>query len=292
MLLEFAVVAGILFGLYYALLGVGLNLVFGVLKVVNLAHGDVVMLGSYLAFEAYDVWHLNPLWAIAIGVVPAVALGGALYAGVGPRLARAADPEMLSLVLFFGVSQVIEALATVGFGNNQRSVAASSLGAAPLHLFGESYPRDWWVVAGVSVLVLGVLFVYLYASRPGRATRAVMSSPLEAAAVGIDVRRTSILTFGVGTFLAAAAGVLGVFLLGGVNPTEGVSITVTAFAVIVLGGLGNSVGTVLGGLIFGLATQITQTYASTWSGLVPYALLLAVMLVRPAGLLSRRARVA
>lgn len=128
MLLEFAVVAGILFGLYYALLGVGLNLVFGVLKVVNLAHGDVVMLGSYLAFEAYDVWHLNPLWAIAIGVVPAVALGGALYAGVGPRLARAADPEMLSLVLFFGVSQVIEALATVGFGNNQRSVAASSLG--------------------------------------------------------------------------------------------------------------------------------------------------------------------
>jgi branched-chain amino acid transport system permease protein len=291
-LFEFAVVAGILFGVYYALLGVGLNLVFGVLRVVNLAHGDVVMLGSYLAFEAYAAWHLDPLWAVAVGLVPAIALGGLLYAGVGPRLARAKDPEMVSLVLFFGVSQVIEALATFGFGNNQRSVPASSLGAAPLRFLGQSYPRDWWVVAGVSALVLAVLFLYLYASPAGRATRAVMSSPLESAAVGIDVRRTSVLTFGVGTFLAAAAGVLGVFLLGGVNPTEGVSITVTAFAVIVLGGLGNTVGTVLGGLLFGLATQITQTYASTWSGLVPYALLLVVMLLRPSGLLSRRVRVA
>ena len=292
MLLEYAVVAGVLFGIFYAYLAIGLNLIFGVLRVVNLAHGDVVMLGSYLAFEAYAVWHLNPLWCVLIGLVPAVILGGALYAGVGPRLSRAADPEMLSLVLFFGVSQVIEALATIGFGNNQRSVPASSLGAGPVHIFGESYPRDWWVVAGAAAVVLAGLFVYLYASPSGRATRAVMSSPLEAEAVGIDVRRVSIVTFGVGTFLAASSGVLGVFLLGGVDPTEGVSITVTAFAVIVLGGLGNAAGTVLGGLFFGLATQLTQTYASTWTGLVPYALLLVVMLVRPSGLLSRRARVA
>ncbi len=292
MLFEFAVVAGILFGVYYALLGVGLNLVFGVLQVVNLAHGDVVMLGSYLAFEAYYAWHLNPLWAVVIGVVPALVAGGALYAGVGPRLARAADPEMLSLVLFFGISQIIEALATVAFGNNQRSVPASSLGAAPLRILGERYPRDWWVVAGVSAFVLAALFAYLYASPVGRATRAVMSSPRESAAVGIDVRRVSVATFGVGTFLAASAGVLGVFLLGGVNPTEGVSITVTAFAVIVLGGLGNAPGTVLGGLVFGLATELTQTYASTWSGLVPYVLLLVVMLARPKGLLSKSARVA
>lgn len=292
MLFVFAVIAGILFGIYYALLGVGLNLVFGVLKVVNLAHGDMVMLGSYLAFEAYGVWHLNPLWAIAIGVVPAVVLGGALYAGVGPRLARAADPEMLSLVLFFGISQVIEALAAVGFGNNQRSVPASSIGSAPLRILGENYPSNWWVVAGVSALVLASLFTYLYASPAGRATRAVMSSPLEAATVGIDVRKISVMTFGVGAFLAASAGVLGIFLLGGVNPTEGVSITITAFAVIVIGGLGSAPGTVLGGLIFGLATELTQTYAPNWSGLVPYALLLAVMLVRPTGLLGRRARVA
>jgi branched-chain amino acid transport system permease protein len=291
-LVVFAILAGLLFGLYYALLGMGLNLVFGVLKVVNLAHGDVIMLGSYLAVEAYAAWHLNPLWAVAIGLVPAVLLGGALYFGVGPRLEKAADPEMLSLVLFFGVSQVIEALATVGFGNNERSVPAESVGNAPIHLFGETYPRVWWIVAAVAVLVLVALFVYLYGTRAGRATRAVMSNALEAAAVGIDVRAISVLTFGVGTFLAAAAGVLGVFLLGGVNPAEGVGITVTAFAVIVLGGLGNPAGTVLGGLLFGVATQVTQTYASTWSGLVPYGLLLVVMLLRPTGLLSRRARVA
>lgn len=292
MLFEFAVVAGILFGLYYALLGVGLNLVFGVLRVVNLAHGEFVMLGSYLAYEVYFELHESPLLAIAIALVPALIFGGMLYAGVRPRLSKAGDPEMLSLVLFFGVSQIIEALTSLGFGSNQRSIPASSLGAAPLRFLGQNYPRDWWVVGAASAAVLAVLFVYLYATPFGRATRAVMSSAVESAAVGIDVRRISWLTFGVGTFLAASAGVLGAFLLGGMNPTEGVNITIIAFAVIVLGGLGNSLGTVVGGLIFGLASQLTQTYASTWSGLVPYALLLVVMLVRPSGLLSRSARVA
>ncbi|MHB1593544.1 MAG: branched-chain amino acid ABC transporter permease [Streptosporangiaceae bacterium] len=292
MLFEFAVVAGILFGLYYALLGVGLNLVFGVLRVVNLAHGDLVMLGSYLAFEVYFGMHESPLLAIAIGLAPAVILGGMVYAGVRPRLARAGDPEMLSLVLFFGVSQVIEALASIGFGSNQRSIPAPSLGGAPFRFLGQSYPRAWWVVGAVSACVLVALLAYLYATPLGRATRAVKSSAVESASVGIDVRRISTITFGVGTFLAVSAGVLGTFLLGGMNPTEGVSITIIAFAVIVLGGLGNSLGTVAGGIIFGLASQLTQTYASTWSGLVPYALLLVVMLARPSGLLSRSTRVA
>jgi len=292
MLFEFAVVAGVLFGIYYALLGIGLNLVFGVLRVINLAHGDVIMLGSYLAFEVYFGLHQSPLVAIAIAIVPGMVLGGLVFAGAGPRLARAADPEMLSLVLFFGISQVIEALAAVGFSSNPRSVPASSISGAPIHLLGESYPSEWWVVAGVSAAVLGVLFAYLFATPLGRATRAVMSNAVEAAAVGIDVRWISILTFGIGSALAAAAGVLGVFVLGGVYPTEGVDITVIAFAVIVLGGLGSPVGTLVGGLVFGLASQLTQTFASEWSGLVPFGILLAVLLLRPAGLLGRRARVA
>ncbi len=292
MLLEYAVVAGVLFGIFYAYLAIGLNLIFGVLRVVNLAHGDLVMLGSYLAFELYYAWHWNPLLAIGVAIIPALLVGGALYLGVAPRLARAADAEMMSLVLFFGISQIIEALATFGFGNNQRSINSTAFSPHPVSLLGQSYPATWVVAAIASVPVLLILFGYLTRTKLGRATRAVMASAEEAAAVGINVRRISALTFGIGVALAVGAGSLAIFMLGGVSPTEGVSITVVSFAVIVIGGLGNTLGTVVGGLVFGLASQLTLTFQPNWAALVPYVLLLAVVLIRPSGILSRAQRLA
>jgi branched-chain amino acid transport system permease protein len=292
MLLEYAIVAGVLFGIFYAYLAIGLNLIFGALRIVNLAHGDLVMLGSYLAFELYYAWHWSPLLAIVVAIIPAILVGGAVYLGVAPRLARASDPEMMSLVLFFGVSQIIEALATFGFGSNQRSISSSAFGKHPLAFFGQSYPVMWAVVAATSVPVLLILFAYLSRTKLGRATRAVMASPDEAAAVGINVRRISALTFGIGVALAVGAGSLAIFMLGGVTPTEGVSITVVSFAVIVIGGLGNTLGTVVGGLVFGLASQLTLTFEPNWAALVPYVLLLAVVLIRPSGILSRTTRLA
>ncbi|MHB1525509.1 MAG: branched-chain amino acid ABC transporter permease [Candidatus Dormibacteria bacterium] len=292
MLLEYAVVAGVLFGIFYAYLAIGLNLIFGVLRVVNLAHGDLVMLGSYLAFELYCAWHWSPLLAIAVAIVPAILVGGAVFLGVAPRLARASDPEMMSLVLFFGISQVIEALATFGFGSNERSINSTAFGNHPVGFLGQAYPVSWAVAAAVSVPVLLILFAYLGRTKLGRATRAVMASPDEAAAVGINVRTISALTFGIGVALAVGAGSLAIFMLGGVTPTEGVSITVVSFAVIVIGGLGNTLGTLVGGLVFGLASQLTLTFQPNWAALVPYALLLAVVLIRPSGILSRTRRLA
>ncbi|MHB1639427.1 MAG: branched-chain amino acid ABC transporter permease [Candidatus Dormibacteria bacterium] len=292
MLLEYAIMAGVLFGVFYAYLAIGLNLIFAVLRVVNLAHGDLVMLGSYLAFELYYAWHWNPLLAILVAIIPAILLGGAIYLGVAPRLARASDPEMMSLVLFFGISQIIEALATFGFGSNQRSITSTAFSPHPVSLLGQGYPITWVVAAVTSVPVLLILFAYLSRTKLGRATRAVMASPDEAAAVGINVRRISGLTFGIGVALAVGAGSLAIFMLGGVNPTEGVSITVISFAVIVIGGLGNTIGTVVGGLVFGLASQITLTFQPNWAALVPYVLLLAVVLIRPSGILSRTRRLA
>ncbi|EQD67969.1 Bacterial inner-membrane translocator, partial [mine drainage metagenome] len=150
----------------------------------------------------------------------------------------------------------------------------------------------WAVAAAVSVPVLLILFAYLGRTKLGRATRAVMASPDEAAAVGINVRTISALTFGIGVALAVGAGSLAIFMLGGVTPTEGVSITVVSFAVIVIGGLGNTLGTLVGGLVFGLASQLTLTFQPNWAALVPYALLLAVVLIRPSGILSRTRRLA
>ncbi len=292
MLLEYAITAGVLFGVFYAYMAIGLNLIFAVLRVVNLAHGDLVMLGAYLAFELYYAWHWSPLLAILVAVIPAILVGGAVYLGVAPRLARASDPEMMSLVLFFGISQIIEALATFGFGSNQRSISSTAFGPHPVFLLGQGYPVTWVVAAVTSVPVLLILFAYLGRTKLGRATRAVMASADEAAAVGINVRRISGLTFGIGVTLAVGAGSLAIFMLGGVNPTEGVSITVISFAVIVIGGLGNTIGTLVGGLVFGLASQITLTFQPNWAALVPYVLLLAVVLIRPSGILSRSRRLA
>lgn len=291
-LLEYSIVAGVMFGLFYAYMALGLNLIFGVLRIVNLAHGDLVMLGSYLAFDLYYAFHLSPLLAVLVGVVPSIVLGGALYLGISPRLNRSADPEMLSLVLFFGISQVIEALATLGFSNNQRSLPSSSLGAHPIALLGQSYPASLIAVALVSVPALVVVFVYLARTKLGRATRAVMSSREEALVSGIDVRLIAALTFGVGVATAVGAGTLAMFMIGGVNPSEGVSLTVISFAVIVIGGLGNPVGTVAGGLVFGLASQLSQAYVSSWAGIVPYVLLLAVVLVKPSGIMGKAGRLA
>ncbi|MDA8393269.1 MAG: branched-chain amino acid ABC transporter permease [Actinomycetota bacterium] len=290
MLLEYALVSGLLFGVFYALLASGLNLAFGMQRIVNLAHGDVVMLGGFGAWELYYGFGVPPLVTLLIVVPLAVAAGFLLFQAVTPRLSRSDDPEMLSLVLFFGISQTIEAAAALTLSNNQRSLPSSSLAGHPMTIAGQTYPGTLVVSAIVSLPILAALFLYLYRSPLGRATRAVMADPQEAAAVGIAVKRVSSLSFGVSLALAAMAGVLGIFLFGGASPSEGVGLTVISFAVIVLGSLGNPLGTLVGGVVYGIAYELTQTYLSSWADLVPYVLLLVVMLTRPSGLLGRSAR--
>ncbi len=292
MLVEYSIVAGVLLGLFYALMAMGLNLVFGVQRIINLAHGDMVMLGGFGAWELYYGYHLNPVVAIVVMIPITVAVGFGLYYLLIPRLKSAVDFETLSLVLFFGVSQVVEALAALGFGNNERSLPVSSIPSHPVNFLGQPYPADWWVAAGVALPLLAIFFLYLYRTRLGRETRAVMADEHEAVSVGIDAARVSAISFGVGLALAAAAGVLAVFVFGGVDPSEGVGITITAFAIIVFGSLGSPLGTVVGSILFGVAYQLAQVYTPSWSNLVPYVLVIGTMLLRPQGLFGRRTRIA
>ncbi|MHB8189705.1 MAG: branched-chain amino acid ABC transporter permease [Ferrimicrobium sp.] len=292
MLFEYAVVAGILLGIFYAWLAMGLNLIFGVQRIINLAHGDVVMLGGFATWELYYTYHVNPILSVIVVMPFAIGLGFVLHRAVVPRLSSSSDAEMLSLVLFFGVSQVLEAIASSGFGSNQRTMPATSIPSQPFHFLGQVYPAFWWLAAAIGVPVLTVFFLYLYRSSAGRQARAVMADADEAMTVGINAPRVSGLFFGVGIALAASAGAMAIFIYGGVDPTEGVAITITAFAIIVFGSLGNPFGTVVGGILFGVAFQLAQVYAPTWSGLVPYVLVLGTMLLRPQGILGKGARVA
>lgn len=291
-LIEYAIVSGILFGIFYAFFAVGLNLVFGVQRIVNLAHGDVVMLGAFGTWELYHTLHWNPLFAVIFTVPPAIVAGFILYYGLAGRLAKSFDPEMVSLILFFGISQVIEAVTTLVASNNQRSLPDTTIASHPVRFLSHSYPVSLWAVAAISAPALLLLVAYLYRTRLGRATRAIMADPAEAASVGINVKKVSSISFGVGIALAAASGSLSIFMFGGVNPNEGVAITVTAFAIIVIGSLGNPVGTIVGGLIYGVIFEITQVYATSWANLVPYVLLLLVMLIKPSGILGKGTRYA
>src|SRR5208283_171168 len=216
----YSLLAGLLFGLYFSLIGLGLNLVFGVMRIVNLAHGDFLMLGAFLAFWLFTLFTVNPVLAIAIAFLAFAIVGLPLYYLLVPRLLRAKDPEMLSFILFFGLSQVIEAVTTIAFGTSERSIPGDQLGRG----------------------------------------------------------------------VAAVAGVFAPFMLGSITPAMGGEVTVTAFAVIVIGSLGNPLGTVLGGIVYGISYMFMQSFYSSWANLLPYVLLIAILLVRPSGLLGRRVR--
>src|SRR6516165_9318901 len=242
-MLIYALVAGVLFGLYFSLVGIGLNLVFGVMRIVNLAHGDVLMLGAFVALGVVALAGIDPLFAVPLVFVLA---GVLLYWVLVPRLQGSANPEMLSIILFFGLSQVIEAITTIFAGTSERSIQSRMLGtvfttikvkwfggkpggSGPIQIFGQSFPAPWVIAAVTSLIAIGFVYLYLYRTRLGTLTRAVMSRRDEAFASGIDVDRGSAAAFGIGLGLAAVAGVFAPFMFGSVTPAFGADATVTSF---------------------------------------------------------------
>ena len=285
-----AIISGVFFGLFFTLVGLGLNLVFGVMRIVNLAHGDFLMLGAYAAVFLFALLGLHPLTSAAIMLAAGMVIGIPIYYLIVPRLARARDVEMLSLILFFGMSQMIEAIASIMFGNNERSLPARLLGVGPVQILSARMPRAWVYSAAVSAVCVVLVYLYLFRTRFGTITRAVMVSRDEALATGIDVDFVSAVAFGLGLALAGIAGVFAPFMLGSVTPNIGGTVIIAAFAVIVVGTLGNPLGTVIGGLIYGISLMLMQTYLSSWANLLPNLLLILVLLIRPEGLLGRRVR--
>ncbi len=285
-----AILTGLVFGLYFTLIGLGLNLIFGVMRIVNLAHGDFLMLGAYAAFWLFTLLAFHPLVSALVVFVVFLMLGLPIYYLVVPRLQLSRDAEMLSLILFFGLSQIIEALAGIAFGASERSIPSRVLGGGSVHIMGQGVPVAWLYSGAVSALCVLGIYLYLYRTRLGTLTRAVMVSRDEALATGIDVDRVSALAFGIGVALAGVSGVFAPFMFGSITPPMGAEINVAAFAVIVLGTLGNPVGTALGGMIYGVSLMLMQTYLGSWANLLPNLLLMAVLLVRPQGLLGRRVR--
>ena len=276
-----SVVSGVLTGSLYAMIGVGLTVVFGVMRIINLAHGELVMLGMYGAFWAHALWKLDPFVSIALWV-PLMFLGGML---VYRFLLRPIIPggELNTLLYTAGLSLLIANLALFAWTGDYRTIKLP-YAITPLRPFGIAVPIPLAIAFALAIVITAALYLFLSRTDPGRAIRATSQNPEAAALMGIDVERISMLTFGLGSALAGAAGVLlapSLYLY----PTVGEILIAKCFVIVVLGGLGSVSGAIAGGVLLGLVESLGAVYVSVaYKDTIGFIIFLLVLLFRPSGL--------
>ncbi len=277
------VISGLLAGSIYAMVAMGLGLIFGVMRVLNVAHGPLMMLGAYTTFWLFQRFGLNPYLSILLSMPLLFLVGLALQRFLVRRVVDA--PELSSLLLTFGVSIALVNVAQLAFTSDLRSVEYLT-GSFLVGPFALSKPR--LAACAFAVVITVASFVFLRATRLGKAIRAVSQSREVAQVCGIDVQRIHLLAFGLGSALAAAGGSL-VAVMVAIQPEMGQVYTFKSFLVIVLGGAGNYPGALLGGLLLGLVEQLSSLFLTAQvNEAVAYVLLVLVLLIRPTGLLKGR----
>jgi branched-chain amino acid transport system permease protein len=281
-------VLGLLVGGLYGLAAAGLSLVFGVLRVLNVAHGELIMLGGYASFWLFTLAGLDPFGSLAV-VVPLALLGGlGLYLGLFRFLVRAGEEARVknSLLVSFGLALALHALAIRFWTADERSVPLAWGGGA-FHLGGVALPVVRLVSLGIALGLIAAVHVLLRRWRWGRAVRATAEDWEAAFLTGIDVRRAYLLAFALGTALAGAAGTL-ITVSYSVSPAIGLEWTLKALIVVVLAGLGSVLGTFAGGLCLGVAEALSSLMlGGAYREVVGLAMFLAVLAVRPRGLFGR-----
>jgi branched-chain amino acid transport system permease protein len=277
------IVSGILAGALYAMVALGLALIFGVMRVINIAHGPLLMLGAYATYFLYTATGINPYLTLPITMGALFVVGMLLQRTLVFRVVDA--PELSSLLLTFGVSIALVNLAQLGFSSDLRAVEflTGSFLVGPV-----AFSKSRLVALLVAAAITAAAFVFLKSTRVGKAIRATSQSREVAMVCGINVQRIHLLTFGLAAALAGAGGTL-IAMIVAIQPEMGQIWTFKSFLVIVLGGAGNYPGALLGGMLLGLVEQLASLFLTTQlSEAVAYVLLVVVLLVRPTGLLGGR----
>jgi branched-chain amino acid transport system permease protein len=276
-----SVVSGVLTGSLYAMIGVGLTVVFGVMRIINLAHGDMVMLGMFGAFFAQALWGVDPFVSLAIWVPAAFFAGVLVYRFLLRKVLRGG--ELNGLLYTAGLSLLIANLALLLWTGDYRTIALR-YGMLPWRPLGIAVPVPLAIAFGLALAITGALYLFLARTDTGRAVRATSQNGEAAVLMGIDVERIAMLTFGIGTALAVAAGVLlGPSLY--LYPTVGEILIVKCFVIVVLGGLGSVPGAIAGGILLGVVESLGAVYVSmALRDVVGFVIFLIVLLYRPAGL--------
>jgi branched-chain amino acid transport system permease protein len=280
-------VAAVASGSIYALVAVGLNLIYGTMRLLNVAHGDFVMVGAYATYWALSLLGISPLLSIpAVGIAGA-AVGASVYEGLFKHLlgsgGRSERIEANSLLVFFGISIVLENLTSLAFGGSAR---AYQFADRVLEWGDISIVENRLLALGIAVTACIGLMAFFRFSSIGLAVRAIIQSRDAAQLVGIDVNRVNRVSSALGFGFAALAGSL-VSLYSQIWPFMGFSYTIIGFVIIILGGLGNIFGSLIGAMLLGVLETIgVAGLGSSYRSLLVYGFFIAIMLWRPQGLLG------
>ncbi len=278
--------SGVLFGGVYSLMAVGLTLIFGVMRVVNFAHGDMMVWGMYLAFLLATGAGVDPYLAFVVCAAALFVLGFAVQRALVDRILAA--PHEMQILLMLGVALVLENLALVAFGPEPTRVR-SPLSAATIWLGPVFVDVARLVAFGVASALTLALYLFLFRTDLGRTMRAAADNTYGALVIGTDVRRVYAVAFGVGAACVGAAGALVAPILP-FQPPTGLSLSVTSFNIVIIGGMGSLLGAFVGGLLVSVAESLGAVFLKpSLKELFSFSLLILILLVRPAGLFGRRA---
>lgn len=276
-----AVLNGILTGSLYALIGMGMALIFGVMRIVNFAHGAFMMLGMYASYVLFEHLHVNPYLGFLAAAALLFAIGVLSYQFLLRWVAERSD--FMQILLTLGVSLIITDGVQLGFGPDYRQIYFP-LRDVNLRMGAISLNATELLSFGITLVLAIAMFVFVMKSRFGRALRAIAQNRYAASLMGIDVRRTQALAFGLGL---AAVGMAGGLLLPQLYlyPEVGGQFTLKAFVIVVLGGMGSVEGAAIAGLVLGVIENLTSLYwGNEWALAVDFAIFLLVLSLRPSGL--------
>ena len=281
-------ISGLSLGSIYALIALGYTMVYGIAKMLNFAHGDVIMVGAYAAIVAVFSLGLPPVLAILLSIVVCVALGVTIERLAYKPLRQA--PSLSVLITAIGVSYFLQNISLLIFGSEQK--------AFPAFFTVEGIQLGQIYIDGITIITLAVTAVIMVAltlfinkTRMGKAMRAVSEDKEAAGLMGISTNHTITITFAIGSALAAVASIFYGMTYVYIKPTTGAMPGIKAFTAAVFGGIGSIPGAMLGGILLGVIEQFSKAYISTlWADAIVFAVLVIVLVVKPTGLLGKQMR--
>ena len=279
-------ISGLSLGSIYALIALGYTMVYGIAKMLNFAHGDIIMVGAYAVITAVFTMGLPPFIAILISIA-LCALLGIVIEFLAYRPLRQAQP-LAVLITAIGVSYLLQNLALLIYGSEQK--AFPTIVALPtVHIGGVYIDGITLATLVVTAVIMVALSLFINKTRMGKAMRAVSEDKEAAELMGISVNRTISVTFAIGSALAGVAAIFSGAAYTYIRPTTGAMPGIKAFTAAVFGGIGSIPGAMLGGILLGVIEQLSKTYISTlWADAIVFGVLVVVLVVKPTGLLGKK----
>lgn len=279
-------VSGLSLGSIYALIALGYTMVYGIAKMLNFAHGDIIMIGAYAGIVTVSQLGLHPAVGVILSIVICALLGMTIEFLAYKPLRQA--PPLSVLITAIGVSYLLQNIALLIFGSQQKAyptiVELPSFNVGGVNISGVSI-----LTLFLTAIIMLVLTYFINKTRLGKAMRAVSEDKNAAALMGISVNRTITLTFAIGSALATFASIFYGMAYVYIKPTTGAMPGIKAFTAAVFGGIGSVPGAMLGGILLGMIEQFSKTYISTlWADAIVFGVLVLVLIIKPSGLLGKK----